>query len=247
VVFLENLKKNYLFKRIQSLRQTLNQRDSDAFRAMGLCIILFLTYGLSGVAEVWNYVWLYPDQYQAVIFADTFALVYFILWELSCLFLLKYILSVNRQTWRDLGLRFSWADFWHSLPLAFAALLVRDLLGVAYNGAAGLPWFFGYEIKTVAHVSGWAVLAMLINPVFEETIVRGYFMTEFRRLTNQPWLAAVLSALVQLGVHFYQTPGDVVSLIGLFLVFSFYYMRTQRLLPLILAHLYLDMAALFMN
>jgi membrane protease YdiL (CAAX protease family) len=102
--------------------------------------------------------------------------------ELSCLLLLGYVLSRRRLRFRDLGLRWSLGDIATGLAVAVASylsytlgyLLVHSLLralhasvstGMTARGAFGHPSFA-------------AIPVFLLNPFFEELIVRAYLMTE---------------------------------------------------------------------
>ncbi|MGO9543681.1 MAG: CPBP family intramembrane glutamic endopeptidase [Rhodomicrobium sp.] len=81
-----------------------------------------------------------------------------------------------------------------------------------------------------------AIPYSLLNPFFEELIVRAYLMTEVRALTGSWMLATALSVVVQFSYHLYYGWEGAIALSFLFLVFSIYYARTQRATPIIVAH-----------
>lgn len=83
-------------------------------------------------------------------------------------------------------------------------------------------------------------LVLCINPFFEELIVRAYLMTEVKRLTNRGMAAILVSTVVQTSYHFYQGGAAAIAHGATFLAFSFYYAKTNRIWPVILAHLYSD-------
>lgn len=85
-----------------------------------------------------------------------------------------------------------------------------------------------------------AIAFQFINPRYEELIVRAYPMTEIRQLTNSVSKAVILSALLQMSCHFYQSAPMAFGKGASFLVFSIYYAKTNRITPIILAHLYMD-------
>jgi membrane protease YdiL (CAAX protease family) len=90
-----------------------------------------------------------------------------------------------------------------------------------------------------------SLLMMVVNPFFEELLVRAYLMTEIEYLTGNINIAIVVSVLLQTSYHYYQ--GAVAPLflsIG-FMFFSFYYAKNRRITPVILAHMYFDLLALF--
>ena len=94
-----------------------------------------------------------------------------------------------------------------------------------------------------AGVSALALLAQFLNPVFEESIVRGYVMTEVKQLTGSVSKAVILSTALQTSYHFYQGAPMAISEGEMFFLFSIYYARSNRLAPLILAHLYMDLGS----
>jgi membrane protease YdiL (CAAX protease family) len=90
------------------------------------------------------------------------------------------------------------------------------------------------------------LLQILIGP-FEELIVRGYLMTEVKRFTGSILFAILCSVAVQTSYHFYQGGPLALAHIGGFLVFAMFYAKTNRILPIILAHSALDLNALVMH
>jgi len=85
---------------------------------------------------------------------------------------------------------------------------------------------------------------MLLNPFFEELIVRAYLMTEIGELTGSWILAVGVSVVFQAGYHIYYGWPVAVSLGFQFLVFALYYAKTRRAAPIILAHGIFDFWAL---
>jgi len=68
-------------------------------------------------------------------------------------------------------------------------------------------------------------------------------MTEVKHLTNSITKAVIISTLLQTSYHFYQGVPAALSDGVMFLIFSVYYAKTNRITPLILAHLYMDVGA----
>ena len=62
-------------------------------------------------------------------------------------------------------------------------------------------------------------------------------------LTYNKTLTVVISVLIQTAYHFYQGVLPALILSITFFIFSVYYIKTSRLLPVVLAHLILDLAA----
>jgi membrane protease YdiL (CAAX protease family) len=57
-------------------------------------------------------------------------------------------------------------------------------------------------------------------------------------------LAVVISVALQTSYHLYQGLPAALSHIPAFLLFSLYFVRTRRILPVILAHMFMDIFAL---
>jgi membrane protease YdiL (CAAX protease family) len=90
------------------------------------------------------------------------------------------------------------------------------------------------------------VLVQVVNGFFEELIVRGYLMTEVRRLSGSSLFAILCSVAVQVSYHLYQGGPMALSYVGGFMVLAGYYAKTNRILPPILAHIALDLNSLVM-
>jgi len=93
----------------------------------------------------------------------------------------------------------------------------------------------------------WAVpvltLAAIQNAVLEEVVVVGYLMTRLRELgMRMSWIVAT-SAVLRGSYHLYQGFGAFVGNAVMGVVFALFFVRTKRVMPLIVAHSVLDIAA----
>jgi membrane protease YdiL (CAAX protease family) len=88
-----------------------------------------------------------------------------------------------------------------------------------------------------------AVTVSIINPVFEEVFVVGYVMTALKGGDGE-WRAINVSVGLRLLYHLYQGPMGVLSIIPIGLLFSFWFARTGRLWPVIVAHGLMDLIGL---
>ena len=86
---------------------------------------------------------------------------------------------------------------------------------------------------------------MCVNPFFEELIVRAYTISELVDRGANRAVAIAISVTVQLSYHLYQGLVNVFVLMVVFTVFSIYYSRTRRIVPVVLVHLGLDLFWLF--
>ena len=116
--------------------------------------------------------------------------------------------------------------------MLFRSLTAVDR-GAAVDKVGNMLFADGISIATI--------LFQVLNPFFEELIVRAYVITEIRWLTKSAVSAVIVSSLLQTSYHFYQGVPAALADGATFLVFSIYYARSGRIAPVILAHFYLDM------
>lgn len=168
--------------------------------------------------------------------------------ECTSLALLLYVLRQNGQTLANIGMVFRFSDFAHGLLLIFAGhflyLACRGLSARIYELAFGHAAAGFHSGFVTGGLKPLPLLFTLVNPFFEEMIVRGFLITETALVTGSLTLAVAFSVLLQTSYHLYQGVPNVVALSTVFLLFSGYYVRTNRLWPIIFAHLWSDFAAL---
>jgi len=146
-------------------------------------------------------------------------------------------------------------DLFPALYLAFGAvvahylvewwfLIVMWLDGIHLHSHA-MNVGFAYVGRSSMLLRSSGAILLITNAIFEESLVRAYLMTEIIQFTRKPWLALIVSVVVQASYHLYQGVLPAFSYLGLFAVFAFFYMRTGRIWPVILAHMILDAVAMF--
>jgi membrane protease YdiL (CAAX protease family) len=166
--------------------------------------------------------------------------------EAAALGLLWYILMRHGKSFRDLGLTWTRKDIgWAIILSAVGSLAFRAVYDAIYFGG----------LTAVSHKAASAyvgnvlfgggiffttILFQFLNPFFEELIVRAYVMTEVKQLTNSATKAIIISTLLQTSYHFYQGGPAAFGHLTAFLIFSIFYAKTNRITPIILAHLYSD-------
>ncbi|MFG1954868.1 CPBP family intramembrane glutamic endopeptidase [Micromonospora sp. NPDC048830] len=93
----------------------------------------------------------------------------------------------------------------------------------------------------------WAVPVLLLaaaqNAVLEEVIVVGYLVTRLRQLDWRVGAVLAASALLRGSYHLYQGFGALVGNAVMGVVFGLFYLRTRRVMPLVVAHTLLDVVA----
>ncbi|HYL72396.1 MAG TPA: CPBP family intramembrane glutamic endopeptidase [Candidatus Dormibacteraeota bacterium] len=167
------------------------------------------------------------------------------LYELTILTLLGLFLHVRGWTLEKLGLRPSVRESLNGLVLAAAAYLAYAALWI---GAVAL-WPHLEELAAATRLLGKdlsvpnVLLISLVNPVFEEVFVCGYVITALRERLGMT-AAINVSAGIRVFYHFYQGAAGVLGIVPIALLFAYWYARSGRLSPLIVAHAMLDVTAL---
>jgi membrane protease YdiL (CAAX protease family) len=169
--------------------------------------------------------------------------------EATSLLLLWYVLGRQGKTWKDIGWKVGIADVPRGVGLFIASLIASVFASVpfqdiyrAYSGHFLAPKSlhsllgFGISFLSIAFVC--------LNPFFEELIVRGYAMSEIMSSGGTAWMAIVVSVALQMSYHLYQGLAHAIGLTVVFTVFSIYYAQTRRIVPVVLAHLLMDVIAL---
>lgn len=87
------------------------------------------------------------------------------------------------------------------------------------------------------------ILAAVQNSVLEEVIVVGYLVTRLRQLQWRIGAIVATSALLRGSYHLYQGFGAFLGNVVMGVVFSLFYLRTRRVMPLVVAHTLLDVVA----
>ena len=129
---------------------------------------------------------------------------------------------------------------WASLPLigipGLGLVVLARHLGInAQLDASGIAdiWY-RYPIL---------VLQGIQNGVLEEIVMIGYLLTRFRQLNWPTWRAILVSALIRGSYHTYQGVGGFVGNLIMGALFGWWFSRTKRVLPLVIAHSVIDIVS----
>lgn len=129
-----------------------------------------------------------------------------------------------------------------------AALAV--LIGVPGLGLVYIARLLGVSAQIVPSALPaiwWAIPVLVLsatqNAVLEELVVVGYLLNRLRELGWPSWRALVASAILRGSYHLYQGFGGFVGNAIMGLIFGYFYQRTRRVLPLIVAHTILDVVS----
>jgi len=124
----------------------------------------------------------------------------------------------------------------------------HGLVMAAIVGLPGLALYFaarGLGLNATIATSGlpdvwWRYPALLIsafqNGALEEIIWIGFLLTRFRQIGWSMERAILVSALIRGMYHAYQGYGGLVGNMAMGIIYSLYYVRYRRVMPLIIAH-----------
>jgi membrane protease YdiL (CAAX protease family) len=130
--------------------------------------------------------------------------------------------------------------------------------GVGFFALIGLP---GLALVYLAHQVGanaslqvvnfadvwyrvpYLLLSAAQNSLAEEVVVVAYMLTRLRQIGWRDQRALTASALLRGSYHLYQGFGAFVGNAVMGLIFGWWFQRTRRVLPLVIAHFLLDAAS----
>lgn len=133
--------------------------------------------------------------------------------------------------------------------------LARGALLAAVIGIPGLFLYLGARelgVNTTVAAANltahwWTVpvlvLAAAQNAVLEEVVMIGYLFTRWRQAGGGVWAVILASALIRGTYHLYQGFGGFAGNIVMGVLFGWVYVRTRRVMPLVVAHTLLDIGA----
>jgi membrane protease YdiL (CAAX protease family) len=87
------------------------------------------------------------------------------------------------------------------------------------------------------------IFISVLNPVFEELFVCGYIIAALRK-RRSIYFAINTSVAIRLAYHLYQGTVGVISIIPIGLIFAYWFARTGRLWPVVVAHAVMDFLSL---
>ncbi len=129
--------------------------------------------------------------------------------------------------------------------LALAAVIGIPGLGL-YLGAKALG--VNTQISAANLTDVWwsgpvLVLAAIENALLEETIMIGYLYTRWRQIGWSWPLVLGVSAVIRGSYHLYQGFGGFAGNIAMGLILGLFFIRTRRVMPLVICHSILDIVA----
>jgi len=211
---------------------------------------LLVTVGLMVIPALIRAVFhfLHPEE---PLFRPIYASWYFagtIVFELLLIGLLWHIIRLNSEVLADFTQPFAGKDLLRGLGLSIWA-------SMSEYGTRRFLWSLGVGVVEAGKepraieafqvpLSAFYLLTMLVNPFFEEFLVRGFLQTRLRQAACSGLAVILVSTALQTSYHLYQGILFCLALAPGFLVFAVYYHTSRRLWPVVVAHLILDLVAM---
>jgi membrane protease YdiL (CAAX protease family) len=158
--------------------------------------------------------------------------------------LFALFLLARSQLGPGFGIGFDWTRIKREIAqgAGFAALIGIPGIGVVYAAHE-----FGFNAQIVAESlpDVWYRIPVLIASAFqnatsEEVIVIGYLLTRLGQLGWSRERSIVAAAVLRGSYHLYQGFGGFVGNAVMGLIFGWWFTRTRRVLPLLIAHGIID-------
>jgi uncharacterized protein len=154
---------------------------------------------------------------------------------------------LNQRDWNlvRVGLIPNWKSTLAGIGLAVLAYILSILNWIVFS-----PLFPDALIQSKA-ISGLQlnlaliILTSIVNGIFEEVFVVGYIIHFFKQLKS-PWIAVMISTMIRTLYHVYTPTINLLFIVWMGLMFGFYYVRTNQLWTLAIAHIMLDIYGLLM-
>lgn len=212
-------------------------------RWIDLGLVMLVAFAPAVAASVYDLLYPGPHNYTNSRLAAG------LLQEFTALAVFAVLLTRQGRRISDLGLRFHWTALPKGLYLVIGSFVMLVLTTYAIRST----WFLAthsvlQERRTLsmfATSSFWLLVPFVIlNPFYEEILVRGYLMTEIIELRSSVVLATFVSIALQTSYHLYYGVVGALSVGGGLAVLALYYAKTRDLMPVIVAHLLWDLLAL---
>jgi membrane protease YdiL (CAAX protease family) len=166
----------------------------------------------------------------------------------SPILLIGYLLYRSNEGWRGIGLtRFQpRTDGVTGLGLwitSFVLVLVLAIVFAPLGGPKTPVDFLPEELPVWFRVIDALVIAVTAG-VTEEIVVRGYAQTRLEQLRVPTPVVLLLPTALWGVLHLYEGPAAALTIFCLGMLYAWYFFRTRRLWPLIIAHGLFDLTQL---
>jgi membrane protease YdiL (CAAX protease family) len=208
-------------------------------------IVIFGAFGLflpGNVAALFGGDTASPAHHSAI---TTAYLQFLIVYELIALACLGGFLTTRGWTLGRIGVTPSVRDSLMGLALLAASYVGSIVVMIVVGNVAPAIVIAASQTKLVeGPLETTAIIAVsLVNGFFEELFVCGYLISAMKEKRGFA-MAVNASAILRISYHLYQGTIGVLTIVPIGLIFAYWYARTGRLWPLIVAHAIMDMVGL---
>ena len=167
-----------------------------------------------------------------------------ILYEIVTLSVLAWFLQQRGWTLSKLSERPALSDLPIGIGLGVAGLLIYYAVWALTVFSLPATMKSAASMTMVSGRLGLGVVAAIsvVNPIFEEAFLCGYILTAMKA-ARSPTAAVNVSVAIRMLCHLYQGPVGL-WIIPLGLMLAWFYARTRRLWPVVIAHMLLDLVGL---
>jgi len=191
-------------------------------------VLLFDPSGLSSLPPITN------DELRGTIY-----------YELVALALLGGFLNARKWTLERLGFAIDLRDTAIGVGLAAVVYLMTALIELIAAGAAPGMVEAAAKLLRVSEPLGLGTVALtsIVNSIFEEVFVCAYVITALKERRGMA-MAVNVSVGLRVAYHVYQGVFGALTIAPVGLLFAYWYVRSGRLWPVIVAHGVLDFIGL---
>jgi membrane protease YdiL (CAAX protease family) len=213
-----------------------------------VALVLLLAFGMTVPKSLWAL--LSPDYLakRATPPITNETLHHTVLYELGVMMILIPFLKARGWSRERLGIRPTVADSMWGVGIVVGYYAVAMVLITLIANIWPQAVLVASRIRLAQGPFDWPTMisTSVINPVFEEVFVCGYVITALKERFGTT-TAINVSAGIRVFYHFYQGALGVLSITPMALLFAYWFARTGRLWPLIVAHALQDFAALVVD
>jgi uncharacterized protein len=217
-------------------------------RRTEVALVLLLAFGITVPKSLWAL--LSPDYLakRATPPITNEALHHTVLYELGVMMILIPFLKTRGWSRERLGIRPTVRDSMWGVGLVVGYYAVAMALITLIANLWPQATLVASRIRLAQGPFDWPTIitTSVVNPVFEEVFVCGYIITALKERFGTT-TAINVSAGIRVFYHFYQGALGVLGITPMALLFGYWFARTGRLWPLIVAHALQDFTALVID
>jgi membrane protease YdiL (CAAX protease family) len=208
-------------------------------RQVEFAIVILIAFGYFIYGSILT---VFTPQYGSAQISDA-GLQFLLVYELAALAALGAFLMMRGWNLQRLGFSPTLRDTVTGIGLALTGYFVYIATWIVFSGFT--PELGGEGDSFIAPGLSLTnvIFISVLNPIFEELFVCGYIIAALRKRRSL-FFAINTSVAIRLAYHLYQGTTGVISIIPLGLIFAYWFARTGRLWPVVVAHGIMDFLSL---